>query len=180
MDIRTYDYAVDLLDHLQAALALTRGGAADVAVVHPGNQVPQYLVGSCVVAAVRVVTVLPVAGKSPVCPVEWQVTYEMSVDRCYTTPRDNGMPAAGVLDSHARDALEDAGAMRKAALCAWPSGARKLFGTWTPRGPAGGAHGGAMQVTALGLTLTCGCEDTTAWGGGIDSRIPPREGDPRA
>lgn len=178
MDLRVYDLAAALLDELTAALAFTRGGAPERAVVHPGNQVPQYL-ESCSLAAVRVVTVLPIAGKSPTCPGEWQVTYEMSVDRCYYTPPDNGMPALGVLDSEARDALEDAGAMRKAAACAWPRDTRRLFGTWTPRGPSGGAHGGAMQVTALGLTLHCSC-DVDLWGGGIDSRIAPRPGDPRA
>ncbi len=177
MDLRTYDLAADLLAELVAALAHTRGGAVDQAVVHPGNQVPQYF-GKCSTAAVRVVTILPVAGRSPICVTEWRVTYEMSVDRCYMTPADNGMPPVAVLDSEARDVLEDAGAMRKAALCAWPDAVRREVGTWTPRGPAGGAHGGAMQVTALGLGLSCRCDDEQ-WGAGIDSRVPPLPGDPR-
>lgn len=175
MDVRVYDLASLLLDELTAALAHTRAGPPDLAVVHPGNTVPQY---GCAVAAVRVVTILPIPGKSPTCPPEYQATYEMSVDRCYMTPADNGMPPLGVLDSAARDALEDAGAMRKAAHCAWSAGVRRTHGTWTPRGPQGGIHGGAMQVTAAGLTLACACTED-AWGAGIDSRIPMRPEDPR-
>lgn len=175
MDIRVYDLARALLDEFTAALIHTRAGAAEVAVIHPGDQVPQY---GCALAAVRLVTILPAEMRGPVCPPEWQATFELTMDRCYRTPEDNGMPALGVLDSAVRDLLEDAGAMRKAALCAWGNNVRRRFATWTPRGASGAIHGGAMQVTALGLSLTCGCDDET-WGNGIDSRIPMLDGDPR-
>lgn len=179
MDLRTYDLASGLLDELTAALSHTRAGAPAVAVVHPGNLVPMYGCNGGA-AAVRVVTITatPLREGAIACGVDWSVTYEMSVDRCYATPDDNGMPALGVLDSAARDELEDAGAMRKAAVCGWPAGTRAIPGVWTPRGPEGGIHGGAMQVTVSGLTLTCKC-DIDVWGHGIDSRIPMLPGDPR-
>lgn len=176
MDIRVYDLAAVLVAEFAAALEHTRAGGPDIAIVHPGDTVPQY--GSCGLAAVRVVTIAPTVTPDPRCAQEWQVTYELTMDRCYQTPADNGMPAVPVLDSAVRDLLEDAGAMRKAALCAWPTGQRRTYGVWTPRGPSGGIHGGAMQVTALGLTLMCGCDDEK-WGEGIDARFPPFDGDPR-
>lgn len=178
MDRMVYDLASELLDALVAALNLTRAGAPGLAVVHPGDQVPQY---GCALAAVRVVTVPPDPGTRP--PFEgWETTFEMVVDRCYTTPADNSMPPLPVLDSHARDSLDDAGAMRRAALCAWqrefpaPEQQRR-FGVWTPRGPSGAIYGGAMQVIATGLGLVCGCEQD--WGPEVDERIPPLPGDPR-
>lgn len=174
MDLHVYDLAALLAAELSAALEHTRAGQADFVVVHPGDMVPQY---GCALAAVRLVTILPVAPK-PRCAPEWQITYEMSVDRCYPSTENNAMPPVAWLDSAVRDQLEDAGAMRKAALCAWPNDQGRLYGTWTPRGPAGGIYGGAMQVTATGVCLTRGCEDGP-WGDGIDARIPPFEGDPR-
>lgn len=176
MDIGVYDLAAALLDELTDALALTRAGAPDAAVVHPGDIVPGYY-GQCSLAAVRVVTIIAETGQPKRTP-EFQAVYEMTVDRCYPTPENNAMPTLAQLDSLTRDDMEDAGAMRKAAACAWGTRIRS-FGTWTPRGPSGGWHGGAMQVTATGLTLVCGCDDLTPWGGGIDSRIPPLAGDPR-
>lgn len=173
MDLKVYDLATALLGELTEALAGTRGGQVDQAVVHPGNMVPMY---GCSVAAVRVVTIVPMSVRNPCAP-EFAVTYEMVVDRCYRTPDNNTMPALGVLDSAARDAYEDAAAMRKAALCAWSRNS-VYPGTWTPRGPAGGIHGGAMTVEVRGLTLSCGCDQP--WGAGIDSRIPPLTGDPHA
>lgn len=143
------DLAEQLRDVFAAEL-VTIGRPADTALVHPGNMVPQY---GCQIAAVRVVSVLAVEVKSPKCPPEWSVIYEMSIDRCYPNTENNAMPAPADLEEANRGALADAAAMRAAAANAWPARLRRRAGTWTPRGPAGGIYGGAMQVTALGLTL---------------------------
>lgn len=149
MKANAEDLAEQLRDAFAAELVAT-GRPADTALVHPGNTVPQY---GCQIAAVRVVSILAVEVKSPKCPPEWNVIYEMSIDRCYPNTENNAMPAAADLEAANRIALDDAGAMRAAAAIAWPARLRRRPGTWTPRGPAGGIFGGAMQVTALGLAL---------------------------
>lgn len=175
MDLKVYALASQLLDGFTTALADTRAGAPDIGIIHPGNMVPQY---GCPTAAVRVVTILPVQLRGPgPCSTEWQITYEMTVDRCYTSTPRNEMPAAGILDSHTRDMLEDAAAMRRAAMCAWPKHQSRQFGAWTPRGPDGGIYGGAMAVIAMGVALSCDCDQP--WPG-IDTRNPMISGDPRA
>lgn len=177
MDLKVYDLASALLGELTEALAHTRAGQVAQAVVHPGDTVPMY---GCELAAVRVAGIAPIPLRNSGCPKEFAVTYELVVDRCYRGATDTGaMATLGVLDSAARDAYEDAGAMRKAVLCGTPAGAGSVYpGPWTARGPRGGIHGGAMTVEIRGLTLSCGCAEG-AWGAGIDARIPPLAGDPR-
>lgn len=174
MDLKVYDLGVELLNELMVSLATTRGGAPTIAAFHPGNQVPFE---GCPLAAVRTVNVIPIAARAPNCPPEFSVTYEMTVDRCYPITNRGEMAAIPRLDSATRDLLEDGGAMRRAAMCAdWGRDARRTLGTWTPRGPSGAMYGGAMQVTATGVTLVCACNGE--WSG-IDTRYTPLPGDPR-
>lgn len=170
---RVYGFARALLDEFTARLAETRAGAPEFAVVHPGNLVPQY---GCSVAAVRVVNIaaIPNPRNASACPTEYYVALELSIDRCYRTPDNNGMPPLPVLDSAARDEIEDAEAARAAAVCAFPN--RAQIGLWTPRGPAGGIHGGALAVT-FRTDLGCGCGTDLV---GVDSKYPMITGDPRS
>jgi hypothetical protein len=165
-----YVLARRLLDELSSRLDTTRAGQVEKAVVHPGNMVPQY---GCSLAAVRIVNITAAAATTPSpCPPGWFITFEMTVDRCYRTPDDNSMPPVPVLDSASRDMVDDADAMRAAALCAFE---RRQIGTWTPRGPSGGIHGGTMAVTVTS-NLHCKCE--VVWPS-VDELIAPLPGDPR-
>ena len=182
-----YVLAQKLLDELTVRLGETRAGAPCSAMVHPGDMVPAYSSvcnnGCEGLAAVRIVSTYPTAAfpeqlVTPVkqgCTVEDAVMLEMVVDRCYYTPQDNAQPGNGYLDSAARDAQEDAQAMRLAAAAAWEKHRRYTMGVWAPRGPAGGIHGGTLQV-AVQATLSCGPGGEFPQ---IDSAVPPVPGDPR-
>ena len=133
MDHTVYATAAALRDELSAMLNHTRAGHPGIAMVHPGDIVPMY---GCPLAAVRVVNITPDTRtlRSGVCGTTLHIaTLEMVVDRCYTTPDDNAMPTLGVLDSHARDAIDDAAAMRVAAQCFRTGPPSTLLGPWTSR-----------------------------------------------
>ena len=182
-----YVLAQKLLDELTARLAETRAGAPCSAMVHPGDMVPAYS-SNCSrgcegLAAVRIVSTYPTVSfpeqlsgvAKPGCAIEDVVMLEMVVDRCYYTPKDNAQPTNGYLDSAARDAQEDAQAMRLAAAEAWDRKRRRAMGIWAPRGPAGGIHGGTLQVM-VSASLSCGPGGEFPQ---IDSGVPPVLGDPR-
>ncbi|MFT4086133.1 MAG: hypothetical protein QM658_03110 [Gordonia sp. (in: high G+C Gram-positive bacteria)] len=150
-----YLIAGQLLTLFAQALEDTRGGAADVAVVHPGEIVPDY---GCGLATVRIVSAEVTTATQTACLVdEHRVVLELRMVRCYATPENNAMPAAGVLDSAVRDVVDDARAMR-AAITEFRAltQLRAAAGPWRPVGPKGGIHGGVMLVnvaTELG-TMT--------------------------
>lgn len=162
-----YTIAGQLLACFVAALEVTRAGAPDMAVVHPGDMVPDY--GACGLAWTRVVQVSPVPSKN-VCVDQQSVTVELGVSRCYGASDPKTVPAPAVLDSAARDLADDAQAMRAAVLGFRElTGIRAVLGVWRPRGPKGGIHGGTLQVTvAVELGLV-----------GPDELAPPLPGDPR-
>lgn len=183
VDTGVYVAARTLLDRLVLELAGTRAGAVCTAVVHPGNMTPDY--GWCGedcdgaawtrVQMIAPTTAFPQILAAPVQPgrqVQLAATIELGVDRCYYTPEDNSMPPVGVLDSHTRDALDDAAAMHRAVMCAGLG--EVVVGSWMPRGPMGGIHGGTLPVTVL--IDTCACGSTMA---PIDTVVPPMEGDPQ-
>ncbi len=82
------------------------------------------------------------------------------------------MPPVGVLDSHTRDALDDAAAMHRAVMCAGLGA--MVVGSWMPRGPMGGIHGGTLSVTVL--VDTCACVSTMP---ALDTVVPKLADDPR-
>lgn len=175
-----YRYAADLCGVLADRLALTRAGAVPT-IVHPGNMVPMY---GCPLATVRVVSITPGqppplnAGGRPCGESRHTVVLEMVVDRCYRTPVDNGKPPDGWLDSYARDILDDAEAMRRAARLAW-SNARNLtreIHAWLPRGPEGGIHGGVLQVS---VNVVMECPPDIAFAS-IDDTVERLPDDPRS
>lgn len=141
-----YLIAGQLLALFETALSDTRGGPPDMAVVHPGELVPDY---GCGLATVRVVSADVAVPARTSCTVdEHRVVLELRMARCYATPQDNGMPPVAVLDSAVRDTLDDARAMRAAIIeFRALTGLRVTAGVWRPHGPRGGVHGGTMQVT---------------------------------
>ncbi|MBF6298234.1 hypothetical protein IU459_11850 [Nocardia amamiensis] len=184
VDTGVYAAAHTLIERLALELASTRAGAPCVATLHAGNMVPAYGCG-CEnaegIAWTRVVSTgatvkfpQPLAGPVPRGQVvQLLAVIELGVDRCYWQTEDNAMPdPPAILDSMARDALDDAAAMRRAALCA--DLGEVVLGLWTPRGPQGGIHGGTMTVTVLVDTCGCGAEMPP-----VDSIVPPLAGDPR-
>ncbi|MFC4374536.1 hypothetical protein ACFO5K_10520 [Nocardia halotolerans] len=111
--------------------------------VHPGNMTPAYGCGcdeSEGIAWTRVLmiappTVFPQILAAPVQPgpqVQLAATTELGVDRCYYSTEDNSMPEPDILDSPARDALDDAAAMHRAVMCAGLGAV--VVGSWQPRG----------------------------------------------
>lgn len=164
-----YAIAGQLLAAFVAALELTRGGAPEAAVVHPGTMTPDY--GGCGLAWTRVVETRPVPGSTVSgCVDQHQVTVEIGMTRCYTTPDRNVMPAPAVLDSAARDTLDDARAMRMAVSALRElTGLRAVADRWQPRGPQGGVHGSTLLVVVW----------TELGGVGPDEIVPPMLGDPR-
>jgi hypothetical protein len=185
VDTGVYAAAHTLIERLAVELASTRAGAPCVATVHPGNMVPAYGCGcgdAEGIAWTRVVSVggttkFPqlLAGPVPQGQVmQLAAVIELGVDRCYWQTEDNAMPEpVAILDSLARDALDDAAAMRRAALCAGFGDV--VLGSWMPRGPQGGIHGGTMTVTVLVDTCGCGAQMPP-----LDSVAAPLEGDPRS
>ena len=162
-----YLMAGQLLALLVEVLGETRGGAPDLAVVHPGDMVPDY---GCGLATTRVVSSDVVTPARTSCTVdEHRVTIELRMVRCYTTPPENAMPPVSVLDSATRDALDDARAMR-AAIAEFRelTGLRVTTGAWRPHGPKGGIHGGTMTVQIL-----------TELGQVSPDTVPTLPGDPR-
>lgn len=177
MDHTVYATAAALRDELSAMLNHTRAGHPGIAMVHPGDIVPMY---GCPLAAVRVVNITPDTRtlRSGVCGTTLHIaTLEMVVDRCYTTPDDNAMPTLGVLDSHARDAIDDAAAMRVAAQCFRTGPPSTLLGPWTSR-VAGGILRGTLTCTVT-IDLGCGCGTLPEAWPAIDDQVPPLPGDPR-
>lgn len=180
MDAGVYVLAARLLDRLVYELASTRAGEPSWAAVHPGTQIQPHFEDCSSMAAVRVkmigaVSSFPVPARqlSSHDPHEYAVTIEMVVDRCAYNNEQNAVPDVAELDSMARDAMDDAAAMRKAALCAWPD-EQVVLGTWVPRS-GGGVHGGAMDVTVR-ADVHCDCETVPP---AIDEMVEPLEGDPR-
>ncbi|MGW6376225.1 hypothetical protein ACWFRB_09200 [Rhodococcus sp. NPDC055112] len=185
MDVGVYQLAATLVGELSAQLEDTRAGAVRFATVHPGDTVPAYGCGCGTgegQAWVRVVGMYPSVNfpepyviPQPGAPIVWAVTLEMGVDRCYPSPEQNEMPTPGELDSAARDAMDDAAAMRRAAMCAFDRSVQAVPGMWEPRGPSGGIHGGVMAVTVL-VDVACGCDSEPPQ---LDAMVPPVFGDPR-
>lgn len=184
VDTGVYVAAGRLLAQLDAELDATRAGAPCITVVHPGNSMPDYGCGCDEregIAWTRVVSIAPsTAFPAPLAgivpqgrTVQLAVTVELGVTRCYWTTEDNSMPEPGVLDSMARDVLDDAAAMHRAAMCA--DIGERTVGMWTPRGPQGGIHGGTLPVTVL--VDTCGCSGSMP---PLDEIVPMLDGDPRA
>ncbi|MDH6279536.1 hypothetical protein [Prescottella agglutinans] len=185
MDIGIYKHASTLRDELAAQLAETRAGAPCFVTVHAGDIVPAYGCNCRAgegVAWVRLVTMFPTVNYPepyvityPGAMPQLAVTLEMGVDRCYPLTDENEMPTIGQLDSAARDGIDDAAAMHRAALCAFSSGERVIPGIWEPRPVSGGIHGSTMLVTVL-TDSTCGCDTEPPQ---IDEIVPPLVGDPR-
>lgn len=184
VDTGVYVAAGRLLAQLDAELTATRAGAPCITVVHPGNVMPDYGCGCDEregIAWTRVVSIAPTATFPVVLTgpvrqgsvVQLAVTIELGVTRCYWTTEDNSMPEPGVLDSMARDALDDAAALHRAAICA--DVGDRVVGTWMPRGPQGGIHGGTLPVTVL--VDTCGCSSSMP---PLDQVVSMLDGDPRA
>ncbi|WP_282775774.1 hypothetical protein [Nocardia sp. CC201C] len=186
MDTGVYQVAHTLIGALTTALSTTRAGAPCISVVHPGTLTPAY--GWCAcdegegMAWTRVVSVGPTerfpAPLSQPVPAgrvaQLAAVIELGVDRCYWNTDDNAMPDIAVLDSLARDVLDDAAAMRRAVECAGLSG-DVVLGPWTPRGPSGGIHGGTMTVTVQ-VDTCAGCAAIPP----LDQLVPMLPGDPRA
>lgn len=185
-DIAVYATAKRLLDCFVAELAQTRAGAPCVAVVHPGDMVPAYGCGCAEgegQAWVRVAQITPsrdfpnpyLQPIRPTTVVQLAVVYELGIDRCYWSTEDNSMPdPPAILDSMARDAVDDAAAMRRAVWCCLEPDT-VIPGMWVPRGPAGGIHGGTMLATAL-VDGWCGCDVVPP---PLDTITPMLPGDPR-
>lgn len=186
MDTGVYQVAHTLVGALTAALASTRAGAPCISVVHPGTSTPSYGWCDCEdgegMAWTRVVSVSPTGIfpgplSKPVMRgdvVQLAAVIELGVERCYWSTEDNSMPSIGILDSMARDALDDAAAMLAAVRCAGLE-SDVVLGPWTPRGPSGGIHGGTMTVTVR--VDTCGCGSVMP---PLDSIVPMLPDDPRA
>lgn len=189
MDAGVYATALRLKDELALALSATRAGAVCAAMVHPGDSVPMYGCAgpNCTGSAfVRVASIQPFksfpvplaeAVSQKECGlIEYGATYELLVDRCYPNTPKNEMPSIGRLDSAARDAIDDAAAMRKAIASAFgPSRIRYVPGPWTPRGASGGIHGGSMTVI---VNMKADCGYNAEWPQ-LDERTAPLSGDPR-
>ena len=187
MDIGVYAMASAVLDELTAQLNDTRAGQACIATVYPGVMAVDEFGCGCNEgegqAWVRVANmyptvnfpdqyVLPFAGYDPLT---WAVVLELGVTRCYPITKNGDMPPAAHLDSAARDAMDDAAAMRRAAMCAFGNQVPRILGSWEPRGPNAGVHGGTMLMTFL-ADVNCGCDVIPPQ---LDEMIPPRPGDPR-
>lgn len=185
MSMLVYELAARLRDELSAQLDHTRAGAPCMTAVHPGEMTPHY---GCEchagegMAWVRVGPMWPTAqfplayeAPLPVGPTGWAATLELGVVRCYPGTEDNSMPPLADLDSAARDALDDALAMQRAAACAFERGTQVIPGMWEPRGPSGGVHGGTLQITVL-VDVACGCGQDAPQ---LDSVVAPLPGDPR-
>lgn len=187
MDIGVYAMASTLCDELSAQLELTRAGQVCIASVYPGNMAVEEFGCGCDggegQAWVRVVSMAPtinfpepyVTPATAYDPLAWAVTLELGVVRCYPVTDDNSMPHPAYLDSAARDAMDDAAAMRRAALCAFDPQVPKIPGQWEPRGPSGGVHGGTMQLIVL-ADVNCACDVVPPQ---LDEMIAPMPGDPR-
>lgn len=185
MDTGVYQVAHTLIGALTAALASTRAGAPCISMVHPGTMTPDYGWCDCDtgegMAWTRVVSItptelFPAALSKPVTPghvVQLAAVIELGVDRCYWNTDDNSMPAVAILDSLARDVIDDAAAMMRAAQCAGLGDV--ILGPWLPRGPQGGIHGGTMTCTVR-VDTCVGCATVAP---PIDTKIPPISGDPR-
>ncbi|SNS58189.1 hypothetical protein [Rhodococcoides kyotonense] len=179
-DTGVYVLAAQLLDRLTEELHGTRAGEVSWSAVFPGTQIQPHF-GDCTsVAGVRIKTITPtISFPQPARQInehtahEYMVVFEMIVDRCAYTPADNSVPDIPFLDSMVRDAMDDAAAMRKAALCTWTD-RDVVLGMWIPR-YGGGANGGAMDVT-VAADVHCGCDVIPT---PLDELVQPLEGDPR-
>ncbi|MRH86012.1 hypothetical protein GFY24_00780 [Nocardia sp. SYP-A9097] len=188
MDTGVYQVAHTLIGALTAALASTRAGAPCVSVVHPGTSTPMYGWCKCEdnaegMAWTRVVSIAPtirfpqpISGvAAPGEVVQLAAVIELGVDRCYWSTEDNSMPPIEILDSMARDIADDAAAMMRAVQCAGlPQDV--VLGSWMPRGPSGGIHGGTMTVTVR----VDSCAPCTSVMTPLDEVVAMLPGDPRA
>lgn len=186
MDIGIYALAAKLRDELAAQLDATRAGPPCFALVHPGNMAPAYGCGCDTgegMAWVRVASIgssvnYPQqhgAPTTPRDPIVATVVLELGVYRCYPLPEErNVMLPIPELDSLARDAIDDAAAMRRAAVCAFLPAEMPILGTWSPY-TSGGVHGGIMTVTVL-ADVNCPCSVEPPQ---LDEVVAPLEGDPR-
>lgn len=192
VDTGVYVVARHLIDALTIQLAGTRAGAPCVATVQTGTSVPSDTPCQCIdddgavvgegqawtrVASLAMTTAFPTPLSRPVprgqIP-QLMAVIELGVERCYALTDDNSPSGESVIDSAARDALDDAAAML-AAIRNTELGEDIVIGSWTPRAVLGGVHGGTMTVTV--------CVDTCAPGSSmppLDEVIPMLDGDPRA
>lgn len=184
IDCNEYGLAASLLAALKVEIQVARaGGGPDelISVVHPGGQPPMY---GCGLMWTRVVGSAADSGSGPlsrpardgVVPT-WRVELEMGIYRCYPVVQDkeDAMPPPALLDSAARDAFDDAAAMRRASVRAFldEDGEPDLSVTpqaWRPITPRGGVHGGLMTVRVM----------ADLSGQGSDEGWPMLQGDPRA
>ncbi|WP_328856915.1 hypothetical protein OG579_17105 [Williamsia herbipolensis] len=166
-----YAIAGQLLALFVDELATTRGGPPDIAVVHPGAQVPHY---GCDIATVTIPRVGQAPGGNQLGRTklarERLVLCAMSMIRCYRSTDRNDMPPPAVLDSATRDVLDDLHAMRTAVReFSTLTGLTVIVGDWRAVGPQGGLHGGELSVQ-----IAAGMEDAPP-----DAIVPMLDGDPR-
>lgn len=109
-------------------------------------------------AWVRVTRIFPATARFPTQAFEvtpckipsWGAELVMGVYRCVSTLEDDGgAPPCDVITADAAKLLNDAAAMRRAAVCCFPedAGTLAVVGAWEPIGPAGGCAGGLLPVT---------------------------------
>lgn len=186
MDAGIYALAARLRDELAAQLDETRAGAPCYAVVHPSAMYPSYGC-SCAtgegLAWVRVVSIgasvnypqphgVPVSRRDPEVGV---VVLELGVYRCFPQPEDkDAMLPIAHIDSLARDVIDDAAAMRRAARCAFRVEEQPIVGTWQPY-TGGEVHGGVLTVTVMSDSV-CPCDAEPPQ---LDEVVAPLLGDPR-
>ena len=123
-----YSVALFVLERAQAELATTRAGGVDGVFVSPDRPVGEF----CGQLWATVTSIVPRpaqdkrAATAKACAPEWRVSITLGVFRCDPTydqrnarPQDSQKPV--VLDSAARDLLDDAEALRRAIIgAAWP------------------------------------------------------------
>lgn len=170
-----YGAAALLLVALREELALARAGVPALASVQQGGGLPAG--EGCDDVWTQVTGMTPHNGSGApasisqsMSPVVWVATIQMGVRRCYPTTTQNTRPADARIDSAARDVLDDAEAMRRAAARAF-GGNRTVnarLGIWSPLVVQGAMHGGTMQVQ---VDLSMGLF--------ADEVVEPLPGDPR-
>lgn len=164
-------YAERLVGCLCSQLALTDAGATCQCCLRPGTAPPPA--DACCdcgqgqgQASVQVTRIFPVvAGRFPQSGVagsldnctayEWAAELTMTVYRCVSVADENAFPSCDELTADTRKILDDAKAMRLAALCCdWRNDdldepVPMVLGEWRPLSPMGGCAGGQMSVTVL-------------------------------
>lgn len=118
------DVASALLACLCEQLANTLGGSVCRCCLEPGQAVPMDVCCDCGhgngKAAVRLAQLVPVGQPRGRCAADdrWQAVFEMTVQRCAAPMRDDGQPpSCEEVTRDAAVAIDDAAAMRHAALC---------------------------------------------------------------